>query len=189
MSRKRADDDAPRPFKRAGLHRLECACGNYAYATVAACETHGRPWCGSCQAPMMPVELELCAILEVRDAPVVLEAEQAMAAAIDRAATRAHRGDGRATHMAARCGSCHKFKSRPSDTCGWCGDNPVRVGQDPREFDREHGWDWQGGDPATDVDVAAVQARVAAELERARRKRARATRIGALAPAPEPMPF
>jgi hypothetical protein len=32
-----------KPFKRAGLHKLECSCGNYAYATVAALEAHGLP--------------------------------------------------------------------------------------------------------------------------------------------------
>jgi hypothetical protein len=44
--------------------------------------------------------------------------------------------------MSARCSRDGLFKSRPSSACGYCGDDPVRVGQDPYEYDREHGWDW-----------------------------------------------
>src|SRR3954452_5056940 len=64
----------PRPFKRAGLHRLECPdCPCYGYFTVAALEAAGGlPACFvlGCGARMMPTELELAMLLEV-DAPVV----------------------------------------------------------------------------------------------------------------------
>jgi hypothetical protein len=63
---------SPRPFKRAGLHPLEClACSNYAYSTVAALETHGRPLCPCNHEPMTPREVELCELLNLEDAPAV----------------------------------------------------------------------------------------------------------------------
>jgi hypothetical protein len=46
----------------------------------------------------------------------------------------------------ARCASCHRFKSRPSSICAYCGDDPVgNCGLDPSphdryEYDRAHGW-------------------------------------------------
>lgn len=44
--------------------------------------------------------------------------------------------------IAAKCPRDGRFKSRPSSTCDHCGDVPVRFGQCPHEYDREHGWDW-----------------------------------------------
>jgi hypothetical protein len=68
----------PRPFKRAGLHRLECPdCPCYGYFTVAMLEAAGGlPACFAvgCGARMMPTELELAVLLDV-DAPVVREYE------------------------------------------------------------------------------------------------------------------
>jgi hypothetical protein len=68
----------PRPFKRAGLHRLECPdCPCYGYFTVAMLEAAGElPACFAvgCGARMMPTELELAVLLDV-DAPVVREFE------------------------------------------------------------------------------------------------------------------
>lgn len=45
----------------------------------------------------------------------------------------------------ARCGSCNKFKSRPSSVCGSCGDDPVGNTQSPEfadrlNYDRAHGY-------------------------------------------------
>lgn len=71
MSRK---SRTPRPFKRAGLHPLECLeCANYAYSTVSALETHGRPLCPCNHEPMTPREVELCELLEMDAAPAQLE--------------------------------------------------------------------------------------------------------------------
>jgi hypothetical protein len=57
----------PRPFKRAGLHRLECPdCPCYGYFTVAMLEAAGElPACFAvgCGARMMPTELELAVLL------------------------------------------------------------------------------------------------------------------------------
>jgi hypothetical protein len=64
----------PKPFKRTGLHRLECEavrCDGYVYATVAELETRGLPSCG-CGAAFVPARLELALLLGV-DAPVVAE--------------------------------------------------------------------------------------------------------------------
>lgn len=52
-------------FKRAGLHRLECAsCDGYGYFTVAQLEARGLPgcWCGQ---TLEPAELELALMLGV----------------------------------------------------------------------------------------------------------------------------
>lgn len=47
------------------------------------------------------------------------------------------------------CFSCGKFKARPSDVCGWCGDDPVptasgsgsnRFASETAEFDRAYGY-------------------------------------------------
>lgn len=64
-----------RPFKRGGLHRLECDCSNYTYATVAALETHGRPVC-PCGETFTPERLELCMLLGLETADAVLEYER-----------------------------------------------------------------------------------------------------------------
>jgi hypothetical protein len=64
----------PRPFKRAGLHRLECPdCPCYGYFTVAMLEAAGElPACFAvgCGARMMPTELELAALLGATSAAV-----------------------------------------------------------------------------------------------------------------------
>jgi hypothetical protein len=64
----------PAPFKRGGLHRLECPdCPCYGYFTVAALEAAGGlPACfvAGCGAAMMPTELELAMLLGA-DCPVV----------------------------------------------------------------------------------------------------------------------
>jgi hypothetical protein len=63
-----------------------------------------------------------------------------------RTATRAQK-DAWSLRVAAKCGyrdraaGCGRFKPRPSTPCGFCGNEPVRHGQDPWEYDREHGWD------------------------------------------------
>lgn len=52
-------------FKRSGLHKLECPCGAYVYATVAALERHGLPRC-ACGESFAPERLELAGMLGVR---------------------------------------------------------------------------------------------------------------------------
>jgi hypothetical protein len=63
---------SPRPFKRAGLHKLECGCGNYTYSAVAALERYGLPDC-RCGQPFEPTELELAFMLGLDNADVVRE--------------------------------------------------------------------------------------------------------------------
>jgi hypothetical protein len=58
-------------FRRAGLHKLECDCGAYVYATVAMLERHGLPAC-PCGARFMPDRVELAELLGV-DCPAVAE--------------------------------------------------------------------------------------------------------------------
>jgi hypothetical protein len=65
---------AQRPFKRTGLHKMECRdCGNYAYSAVAALERFGLPMC-HCGSELLPDELELAVLLGV-DSPAVAEYE------------------------------------------------------------------------------------------------------------------
>jgi hypothetical protein len=61
----------PRSFKRGGLHKLACFCGNYTYGTVAALERYGLPTCG-CGERLEPERLELALLLDL-DLPVVRE--------------------------------------------------------------------------------------------------------------------
>lgn len=63
---------AQSPFKRAGLHRVECSCGNYTYSTVAALERYGLLTC-PCGDRFEPTELEVAFILGLDDATVVRE--------------------------------------------------------------------------------------------------------------------
>jgi hypothetical protein len=66
MAAKRKSD-APRPFTRQGLHRLECQdCPGYAYLTVACLESVGLPSC-ACGGRLMPERLELSILLGVDD--------------------------------------------------------------------------------------------------------------------------
>lgn len=60
-----------KPFSRKGLHRVKCACGGFAYATVAELE-HGIPACGRCGSVMEPERLELAMILEARDSAIMV---------------------------------------------------------------------------------------------------------------------
>ena len=62
-------------FKRSGLHKLECGCGAYVYATVAMLEQHGLPAC-PCGARFLPDRLELAMLLDVEcDATAEYERE------------------------------------------------------------------------------------------------------------------
>jgi hypothetical protein len=58
-------------FKRSGLHKLECDCGAYVYATVAMLERHGLPAC-PCGSRFLPDRVELAELLGV-DCPAVTE--------------------------------------------------------------------------------------------------------------------
>lgn len=51
-------------FKRSGLHRLECDCGSYVYATVAMLERAGLPQC-ACGERLLPDRVELAELLDV----------------------------------------------------------------------------------------------------------------------------
>lgn len=53
-----------RTFKRSGLHKLECPCGAYVYATVAMLERHGLPAC-PCGERFQPEHAELAGLLGV----------------------------------------------------------------------------------------------------------------------------
>lgn len=66
-----------RSFSREGLHRLECECGAYVYATVAMLETHGLPSC-PCSKPLTPARRELAMLLGV-SCPAITEFETAKA--------------------------------------------------------------------------------------------------------------
>lgn len=65
-------------FKRSGLHRLECDCGGYVYATVAALEAHGLPVC-PCGAAYAPSEVELAFLLGLYDCDAVREYHSVLA--------------------------------------------------------------------------------------------------------------
>lgn len=61
-----------KPFKRTGLHRLNCPmCPGYAYGTVANLESVGLPAC-ACGETLQPERIELAIMLGLEDAPVVL---------------------------------------------------------------------------------------------------------------------
>lgn len=65
----------PQPFKRAGLHPLDCGaatCGGYVYATVAQLEALGLPAC-PCGASYVPREVELAELLGLEDCAAVDE--------------------------------------------------------------------------------------------------------------------
>lgn len=64
-----------KPFKRAGLHKLECPspdCSGYAYSTVSQLETVGRPLC-ACGATFEPATFELAALLGLEDHPTIID--------------------------------------------------------------------------------------------------------------------
>lgn len=58
----------------------------------------------------------------------------------EEAAIRKSLRERRAGSARARCPSCGRFKPRPSAVCQVCGDDPVPLGSDPNEFDREYGY-------------------------------------------------
>lgn len=66
-----------RPFTREGLHRLECECGAYVYATVAMLERYGLPSC-PCGERLTPARRELAELLGV-SCPAITEFETARA--------------------------------------------------------------------------------------------------------------
>jgi hypothetical protein len=91
-------------FTRKGLHRLECECGHYLYATVAAVENHGLPSC-ACGERFTPARRELAMLLNVSCAAIT-EFETAKALGMnDREAARwveqQRRTRARARRMAA----------------------------------------------------------------------------------------
>lgn len=61
-----------RGFKRSGLHRFECGCGNYTYSTVAAVQTYGAAQC-RCGQVFQPGRVELAFLLGLEDCPVMDE--------------------------------------------------------------------------------------------------------------------
>jgi hypothetical protein len=72
---------------RKGLHRLECECGAYFYATVACLEAHGLPSCAEGHT-LSPVRRELAILLGVA-CPAITEFETAKALGMaDREAAR-----------------------------------------------------------------------------------------------------
>jgi hypothetical protein len=62
-------------FKRTGLHKLECSCGAYLYATVAMLERHDLPAC-CCGSRFLPDRVELAMLLGVDDCPAIVEYER-----------------------------------------------------------------------------------------------------------------
>lgn len=81
----------PRPFKRSGLHKLECDCGGYVYATVAQLERYGLPSCG-CGERLLPERLELAALLGLEDAPAVAEYRRELSSVLHGQASHGRRG-------------------------------------------------------------------------------------------------
>jgi hypothetical protein len=64
----------PRPFTRAGLHKVACHdCGHYTYEAVAQLERRGLLPCPDCGVRMVPDELELALLLGLEDLPIVRE--------------------------------------------------------------------------------------------------------------------
>lgn len=82
----------PGPFSRQGLHRLECDCGAYVYATVSGLETHGIPQC-ECGARFTPERVELAMLLGLEDAPAVVEYQRVLSSVM-RGQARVGRGNG-----------------------------------------------------------------------------------------------
>lgn len=80
-----------KPFKRSGLHRLECVCGAYTYSTVACLEGHGVPSCG-CGEQFAPDEVELAFLLGLEDAPSVAEYRAELSSVMHGQASHGQRG-------------------------------------------------------------------------------------------------
>lgn len=64
--------------------------------------------------------------------------ELARDAAADRELSARNAGAGLRGRL---CGSCGRIKSRPSDPCDFCGNDPVTHNGDAREYDRAMGWE------------------------------------------------
>lgn len=79
------------PFKRTGLHRLECDCGAYVYGTVAQLESVGMPRC-ACGDTFHPDRLELALLLGLEDAPVMAEYNRARGSIMHGQASHGRRG-------------------------------------------------------------------------------------------------
>jgi hypothetical protein len=77
-------------FKRAGLHKLECDCGAYVYATVAMLERHGLPAC-PCGSRFLPDRVELAELLGV-DCPAVAEYQAELSSVMRGQASHGIRG-------------------------------------------------------------------------------------------------
>jgi hypothetical protein len=126
------------------LRKLECpGCGFIARASAGALARSGAPSCG-CGDRMEIATLRDRVAVGDPDALAELErCELASAGAqLERAAKREQRenGTGYATR-ATPCSVCGRFKSRPADVCGHCGDAPARYGATPAEtraMAREH---------------------------------------------------
>lgn len=81
------------PFKRAGLHKLECVdCDAYCYSAVAQLERHGLPRCGGCGERFAPERLELAALLGLEDAPAVVEYRRELSRVLHGQASHGIRG-------------------------------------------------------------------------------------------------
>jgi hypothetical protein len=109
--------------------RLECPqCGLICRTTRGALARGSLTCCG------VPLEVDAPADDDTRAAGDALE----------RLAARALRDDSSGyTSRAANCGVCGRFKSRPSDVCGFCGDEPTQYGSGRAEragYDREYGY-------------------------------------------------
>jgi hypothetical protein len=79
------------PFRRSGLHKLECDCGGYVYATVAQLELRGLPCCG-CGERFVPERLELAELLGLMDAPAVAEYRRELSGVLHGQASHGRRG-------------------------------------------------------------------------------------------------
>jgi hypothetical protein len=79
------------PFKRSGLHKLECDCGGYVYATVAQLEQRGLPSCG-CGAAFLPERVELAELLGLENCPAVAEYRAELSSVLHGQASHGRRG-------------------------------------------------------------------------------------------------
>ena len=77
-------------FKRSGLHKLECDCGAYVYATVAMLQRHGLPAC-PCGSRFLPDRVELAELLGV-DCPAVAEYHRELTSVMHGQASHGMRG-------------------------------------------------------------------------------------------------
>lgn len=78
---------------RRGLHRLECGCGGYVYATVSALERFGLPSC-PCGERFEPERVDVAMILGLEDCAAVLEFRREASSVMHGQAPRAIRYGG-----------------------------------------------------------------------------------------------